>query len=81
MKYNLRFFLNEYCFANFKSEHLPCKGSLLYVGDDSIDNKHKQNIEPGTIFKVISKVFIYNDYGDDEDHLSSVEITVKKTDK
>lgn len=87
MKYQLRFFLDngkemaeQGCFATVTSRHVPSDGDLVYLGDETLDDKHEQGIEPGTIYQVKERVFCYNDYKKQDD-LSSVEISVTRTTK
>jgi hypothetical protein len=81
MKYNLRFFLHydnpeteKFCFATFKSGHVPSYGDSLFLGDDYIDTK-VDGVTFGGIYQVKQKVFCYNNDGETDD-LTSVEITV-----
>lgn len=89
MRYHLRFFLDngkphteQYCFASADSDHLPDKGTYIYLGDELIDDKHNQKIGKGFIFKVVGRLFCFNKSENyNTDCLSSVEISVKKTKK
>lgn len=88
MKYRLRFFLfndkpmsEQYCFASADSEHVPTPKSFVYLGDETIDDKHDQGIGTGIIYQVVERVFCYNNYKDGSDDLTSVEISLKRTDK
>jgi hypothetical protein len=88
MKYRLRFFLfndkpmcEQYCFASADSNHVPGPKSLVYLGDETIDDKHQQGIEKGVIYQVVERVFCYNNYKDGSDDLTSVEISVQRTNK
>ena len=88
MKYRLRFFLfngkpmsEQYCFASANSEHVPAPKSFVYLGDETIDDKHKQGIGTGVIYQVVERVFCYNNYKTGEDDLTSVEISLKRTTK
>lgn len=85
MKFNLRFFLHyddpekeKFCFATFRSEYIPSYGDSLFLGDDYI-NTSVDGVTLSGIYKVVQKVFCYNKEGDDD--LTSVEITVVRTNK
>jgi hypothetical protein len=88
MKYRLRFFLDngkpmceQYCFAHADTKHLPQDLDNVYIGDDMIDDKHGQGIETGIIYTVVERVFCFNHNNDTEDHLTNVEISLRKTNK
>lgn len=83
MKYNLRFFLHyddpdaeQFCFATMRSSYIPSYGDSLFIGDDYIDTK-VEGVKPGGVYHVKQKVFCYNK--DEMDNLTSVEITVVRT--
>jgi hypothetical protein len=84
MKFLLRFFLHyddpekeQFCFATFRSGYVPSYGDSLFLGDDYIDKK-VDGITYGGIYQVKQKVFVYNN-DEKEDDLTSVEITVVRT--
>ena len=82
MKYNLRFFMyrawnpdeTQKCFARATSKHVPVLGDKVYIGDEAITDS---DVESGITYKVEDVVFIYNNYEDEDEDLSSVEITLK----
>lgn len=84
MKYKLRFFLHyddpekeAFCFATFHSGYVPSYGDSLFLGDDYIDTK-VEGVTPSGLYQIKKKVFIYNN-DNKEDDLTSVEITVVRT--
>jgi hypothetical protein len=81
MKYNLRFFTynawdrsEQQCFARAISKHLPAIGDKVYLGDETIK---RSEIDSGIIYKVEDVVLIFNNFDEEDDDLSSVEITLK----
>lgn len=82
MKYNLRFGMKTVdgwkCFATVASKHLPKNGQLVYLGDEVIKDTWNLGIELATVYKVVQRVFCYNNYSEADD-CSAVEITVVTT--
>jgi hypothetical protein len=93
MKYNIRFFLKNKpvnghgetitCFASFTSEHLPKPGELVFIADYDIKESPELDIVPGTIYKVVYRVFIYDTETKRAtkraDDMTSVEVVLRKT--
>ena len=84
MKYRLRFFLDngknmteQTCFATVESRHLPNLHDEVYLGDELIDTVSFPEIETGSVYEVINRVLVYNNYRDGRDNLTSVEISVR----
>lgn len=82
MKYNLRFGLltkeGWRGFASATSSHCPANNELIYLGDEMINDKWDLKIQLSTIYRVIQKVYVFNNYKEQDD-CSSVEITVEAT--
>lgn len=86
MKYKLRFFLQKnnakcyddigLCFATINSGHVPERGQLVFIGDDSLT--YRSNIDPGTIYKVVYSVFCFDSIAEYNEGCTAVEIIVKK---
>jgi hypothetical protein len=85
MKYNLRFFI--WNSITKEGEHIatvdtcdcPSNGQLVYFSDGLIDSKRGgKDIEPGTVFKIIRMLRVYEPSTgeDNKDSLSSIEICV-----
>lgn len=85
MKYKLRFFINPgtshsdenmRCFATIHSEHVPKRGQLIFISDDSIN---WSGAGRGIIYRVLYSVFCFDDPGDEKEGCNSVEVVVRET--